>query len=263
VKAFTLLILLVSGEGAVAGRVAHAAACADPTGAGASPARDALSEGDYPWYDADADRVRPVWPAEHSWVRSLFRRIERFFDRIARWLGWRSSSARGLRANFRAPGTLLLVAMLAAFVTGLLVLWLRLGGAAADQTGEQAKVGTAARLADLPAGIRPSGGDPWAEALLRAQRGDLAGAVVCLFAHQLIRLDQLGLIRIVPGRTGRQYVKGLRDPELADCAQATLALFESVYYGHRVPSSEAFERVWQRAQAFENRTTALVLGGRP
>ncbi len=66
-----------------------------------------------------------------------------------------------------------------------------------------------------------------------------------MFAHQLIRLDQLGLIRIVPGRTGRQYVKGLRDPELADCAQATLALFESVYYGHRVPSSEAFERVWQ------------------
>jgi Domain of unknown function (DUF4129) len=262
VKALALLILLVWG-GAVAGRVAQAAACADPTGTGASPARDALCEGDYPWYDADADRVRPVWPTEHSWVKSLFRRIERFFDWIARWLGRRSSSGRGLRANFPAPGTLLLVAMLAAFVTGLFVLWLRLAAAAADQISVKTTVGTAARLADLPEGIRNSGGDPWAEALLRAQRGDLAGAVVCLFAHQLIRLDQLGLIRIVPGRTGRQYVKGLRDPELVECAQATLALFESVYYGHRVPSSEAFERVWQRAQAFENRTTALVLGGQP
>jgi hypothetical protein len=264
VKGLAVLILLVWAS-VIAARGAHAAACALPiaTDAGTSPARQALSEGAYPWYDADADRVQPVWPAENSWVKSLFHRIEGFFDSIARWLSRRSSSVRGLGAHGPSLAQVLLVTTLAAFVTGLFVLWLRLAAAAADETGEKAKLGTAARLADLPEGMRPTGGDPWALALERAQRGDFAGAIVYLFAHQLIRLDQLGLIRIVPGRTGRQYVKGLRDPELIECVKATLALFESVYYGHRVPSSEAFERVWQRAQAFENRTTALVMGGQP
>ena len=48
--------------------------------------------------------------------------------------------------------------------------------------------------------------------------GDLAGAVICLFAHQLLSLDQLGLIRLVPGRTGRQYLQVVRDRELVELA---------------------------------------------
>ncbi len=164
-KALSLFFLLVLAS-AVAGRGAHGAAWADPTATGTSPARDALNEGAYPWYDADADRVRPVWPAENSWAKSLFRRIERFFDSIARWLGRGSRPSCGLGAHGPSLGTLLLVAVLAAFVTGLFVLWLRLAAVAADQTSEQAQVGMAARLADLPEGIRPSAGDPWAEALL-------------------------------------------------------------------------------------------------
>ncbi len=46
-------------------------------------------------------------------------------------------------------------------------------------------------------------------------------------------LDQLGLIRLVPGRTGRHYLQVVRDRELVDSLAATLRLFEDVYYGRK------------------------------
>jgi hypothetical protein len=118
-------------------------------------------------------------------------------------------------------------------------------------------MGSVARLDLLPQGIRPGGDDPWDEARRRRAAGDFAGAIVCLFAHQLLSLDQLGLIRLGPGRTGRQYVSDLRDRELRESAGATLHLFEDVYYGRQMPAPQAFERVWSRGQAFEERRKLL------
>ena len=65
------------------------------------------------------------------------------------------------------------------------------------------------------------------------------------------------MIRLAPGWTGRQYVRWLRDPVLVDSLGATLRLFEEIYYGHRRPSAGAFEQVWSRAQAFEERRSEL------
>ena len=76
--------------------------------------------------------------------------------------------------------------------------------------------------ATFPRGFGRTDADPWAEAKRRRAAGDLAGAVVCLFAHQLLTLDQMGLIRLAPGRTGRHYVQSLRDRELIDSLGATL-----------------------------------------
>jgi hypothetical protein len=89
--------------------------------------------------------------------------------------------------------------------------------------------------------------------LRRRAAGDLSGAIVCLFAYQLLRLDQMGLIRLAPGRTGRQYVQAIHDPDFIDSLEATLGLFEDVYYGRKLPTLEAFEAVWRSAQVFQER----------
>jgi hypothetical protein len=39
--------------------------------------------------------------------------------------------------------------------------------------------------------------------------------------------------------------------------EPTLRLFETVYYGHRIPSASMFEPVWASAEAFRRR----VAGG--
>ena len=143
------------------------------------------------------------------------------------------------------------------FSCSLLVLWLRREPFAAGGSAETARPGSAQLLAQLPGASSAGLDDPWAEAERRRLAGDLAGAIIYLFAHQLISLDRAGLIRLAPGWTGRQYVRWLRDPVLVDSLGATLGLFEEIYYGHRLPSQVAFEHVWSRAQALEDRRRAL------
>jgi hypothetical protein len=214
--------------------------------------KKALAGRDYPWYDRQADRVRPVWPTRWSWLKWLGDQLDRILKAIGRFFDrFKFSSGLGISGN--SLGTVLLLAVLVAFLVGLLLLWLRVGSSALDGRSDRERLGLAARLAQLPEGIRPGGDDPWAEAEKRRAAGDLAGAVVCVFAHQLLALDREGLIRLVPGRTGRQYVHGLRDPELLDVLGGTLGLFEAVYYGQRRPSADLFERVWSRAEAFRQR----------
>jgi len=230
----------------------------DQTGTALYPVKDALREGSYPWYDPDADRVRPVWPARASWLKSLLDRLERVFkaiDRFLKWLNFGGGTSSRFVGNSIAT-ILLLAGMVAVFVV-LVVLWARRDWMAAAVRAAGARLGTVARLDQLPEGIRPGSDDPWAEALRRRAAGDLAGAIVCLFAHQLLSLDQLGLIRLGPGRTGRQYVHGLRDRELQDSVGDTLQLFEEVYYGRKIPAAQAFDLVWNRAQAFEERRSLL------
>jgi hypothetical protein len=218
----------------------------------------ALREGRYPWYDQATDRVRPVWPTRRPWVKWLRDRIESFYeaiDRLMRRFSFRGF--RGLGFTGESIGTMLLMAVLVSFCAALLVLWARRGEVAAVSSGARTRLGNLGRLAELPEGIRPDSDDPWDEARRRRASGDFAGATVCLFAHQLLALDQLGMIQLGPGQTGRQYVRGLRDPELLDPVRETLALFEEVYYGRRVPAATAFEAVWKGALAFEERRSLL------
>jgi Domain of unknown function (DUF4129) len=223
-----------------------------------SPIKEALQEGKYPWYDSRTDRVQPVWPVRISWlerlgerIASFFRRIGKFFDRF-HFGGGNVAAVAG-----NSIGTVLLLAALSAFFACIFMLWVRRAEVAARGETVRTKPGAAARLGDLPDGIRPQDADPWTEAQRRRAAGDLAGAVVCLFAHQLLTLDQMGLIRLAPGRTGRHYLKSLRDREVIDALGATLALFEDVYYGRRSPTAQALESVWSRALVLQERQRTL------
>ena len=92
----------------------------------------------------------------------------------------------------------------------------------------------------------------------RRREGDYAGAVVYLFAHQLLTLDRLEKIRLTPGKTGRQLVRSVKEKPWRDPVEPTLRLFEAVYYGHQKISAEAFEGVWALAEAFERRAAEVV-----
>lgn len=222
----------VAVEGsAEAGRVPGAGI--DPN----DPIRSALAKGGYPWYDAEADAVRPVWPPrepDFSWLPA-----------------WRVPGL-GSAGDLIVIGLAMLA--LAVLIVVLVELWRRyrpgLGGVVARGGVEETRV---FGVAGLPEGVRPETTDPWAEALRCRERGDLAGAIVCLFAHQILTLDRLRLVRLVPGRTGRQLVRGIGDPEFRAGVEPTLRLFEAVYYGHRAPTREAFEAAWASSEAFERR----------
>jgi hypothetical protein len=201
--------------------------------------RDALAKGNYPWYDARTDAVKPLWPPG-EWD----------FD----GLDWLRRTRLG---RLPAAGSWVSMTLAMAALTILLVVLARLwqhyqptpDGSGAVIRGP----GTSARLEDLPEGLRPETGDPWSEAVRCRARGDYARAVVFLFAHQLLTLERIRQIRLVPGRTGRQLVRATADGQLRASVEPTLQLFEAVYYGHHIPSAEVFEPVWTAAEAFDRR----------
>jgi hypothetical protein len=214
---------------------------AGPSADRSQAVRSALARGKYPWYDAETDAIRPVPPPR-----------EPSFD----WLkNWRLPALRGV-GDF-LMSALVTVAVLC-FLALLVALWRRYRpiAAATERGPGTGRAGAAAWVEQLPPGVRVATDDPWAEAARLRARGDYAGAVICLFAHQLRTLDRLGLIRLVPGRTGRQLVGTVADPHVRAWVEPTLRLFEAVYYGHRTPSRPAFEGVWALAEALERRVAS-------
>jgi hypothetical protein len=201
--------------------------------------RQALAKGEYPWYDAKADALRPVWPPQPLPVGRLF---DFSFGRLG--LGW--------------PGDSLVIVLLALALTALIAVlvrnWLKNPWRLASlRRGTSGIEGAAARVGSLPAELRTKAADPWAEALRLRAVGDYTGAIICLFAHQLLTLDRLHVIRLAPGRTGRQLVRSVGVTDLREPVAATLRLFESAFYGHRAPTPEAFAAVWSAAEVFERR----------
>ena len=208
-----------------------------------------MGKGSFPWYDAGKDQAKPMQIPITSQVSQEG-----------------SSSSMGNWEWLRSLGDVVSLVVFGAVLAGLigLMVWFwRIyepidSGEGARSAGGR---GEPSRVESLPAGMRREfeSSDPWEEALRRRDRGDLAGAVVCLFAHQLLTLSRLGLVRLAPGRTGRQLLRSVADAEFRALVNPTLRLFEAVYYGHRTPTLAEFSAVWEHAEAFERRVAGGVV----
>jgi hypothetical protein len=234
-----------------------AAACSAHAGdAGdASAVRTVLARQAYPWYDGRSDRVVPLVADPRSWERRLGERVESFFE----WLGGLfgrpvpRSPGGGLAQLGRILPATLFAASGAILLTVLWRLWRDHEPGHAGGSGREEQAGFAARIAGLPGGTSLEGVDPWAEAVRRRTAGDRRGAAIWLFLAQLEVLQRAGLVRLIPGRTARQYVTCLEDASLRNGMEEGLGVFEDVYYGHRLPTHEALESVWVHAEAIRRR----------
>jgi hypothetical protein len=216
-----------------------------------------LKDRAYPWYDSQKDQVKPLLPDPSSWTGWLAKRFEWFFDWLDRHFG-RSTPRPGNRVS---PGgvlaTLLFFAAGGVLLVILFQLWKNYLPRESTSPDHSARIGDAARIVGLGPGVAPEGLDPWAEALRRKAAGDGAGAVIWLFLDQLLSLERAGLVRLTPGRTARQYARGLDDPLLAAGLRTTLGVFEEVYYGRRIPGTAELERVWAGAERFRNHLQSI------
>ncbi len=211
----------------------------------------ALGKGAFPWYDSSKDQAKPFALPRESEVSRASESSSSSTGSWG-WLGWLGNLV-----------TLALFGVALGVLIGLMVWFWRIYEPidSGDPSGSSKGRGEPSRIEALPEGMRREfeSSDPWEEAIRRRDRGDLAGAVVCLFAHQLLTLSRLGLVRIAPGRTGRQLLRSVVDAEFRGLVHPTLRLFEAVYYGHRTPSPEEFSRLWAQAETFERRVAAGVV----
>ena len=212
--------------------------------------RSALSKNEYPWYDSKSHTAKPIWPAE-EWSFDWWKRNFGWVGRIFGWFGrLLSNIPRSMRFNLDFN----LVLILFIGIVFLVILWLAwYYSRDVDWSQEpRPKPGVSlAMIEGLPSGIPHEVIDYWTEANRRRSLGDYSGAVVYLFAHQLLILDRLRMVNLTPGKTARQIVRSITDSRYQVWIEPSLRLFEAAYYGHRPPSREAFEEAWTSADSLQ------------
>lgn len=208
---------------------------------------EALSGRHFPWYDSSTDDFRPITPPKPPAPPPPPRP-----PRAGNWSPFKLGTI-----NLQDLGRLIIFILLAMALMGLILYiartWQR---RLAFETVEEARkptrvIGSVVRFDTLPTGLVVDESDPLETARRFRQKGELGRAVVFLFAHQLLMLDRLGMIRLAPGRTGRQLVRSINDESVRGGVGRTLRMFEAVYYGHREPNEADFEALWAEAESLD------------
>ena len=83
------------------------------------------------------------------------------------------------------------------------------------------------------------------------QAEDFNKAVVCLFSHTLLTLDQYQRIRLTRGKTNRQYLSEIKDSaELKRFFEQVMIPFESAFFGNLKITRQQFEQCWTQVDRF-------------
>ena len=199
----------------------------------------------FPWYDADADGLRPVQlptyqppPQSSNWQWQPTNRRRGNWQ----WL-WRL-------LEYVVWGVLAFALFLLLFVL-LRNLSQRLpkqGVGAADRERGQTE---ADQIEKLPFQVRRPQTDLLGEARRHYQLGHYGEAIIYLFSYQLVRLDKSQLIRLAKGKTNRQYLGELQSGSpLKRMLAQSMSTFEDVFFGNYGLSRERFEACWNRLDEF-------------
>jgi len=192
----------------------------------------------YPWYDAQADAVRPIEVAEpweppdlFSWLAPLLRNL----DDVLLW------------------GTWILLAVVLLWLAYLAWRGMRRRRSSVEVSrgADRVEPITARQSQSLPVQVAPQRADllGWAEKCYR--EGDYSQAIVYLFSYLLVQLDRRQLIHLSRGKTNRQYLRELgAQRRLRELLGQTMEAFEAVFFGNRRLDRSGFEHCWRRLDEF-------------
>lgn len=230
--------------------VAGIAGIDDPVESG----REALGEsGNFPWYDAKADDVRPVT------VRRDVKEAKGSSDSERGREGEERERERGRSFRVRSPSGLFAGGEIVAWiVVGLIIaalvgaiLYAILQGDGLERKGKTAKESAGVDLEALPVPVAAVDSDLLAEARRLYERGEFARAMIYLYSHVLLRLDRGHLIRLAKGKTNRQYLREVRArPTVANFFESAMHTFEAAFFGRRELPRDEFETTWRGIDDF-------------
>ena len=239
-----------------------------------SPVKQSLSN--TPWYDAEAGRVRPI---------QLKPRDDDSAHRDSRWLpkpkkikqsnSQSNNAATGTGGNGSNQGLfgtsftlgnvlgwILLIVIVMALAGGAVYAISRAemamsgagkAGSAGSGSNHQTDEQLLERIKHLPPELRRTDVDLRSECERLMGEGQFDQAIILLFGHQLLLLDQHGLLRLSRGKTNNRYVRETRmkDSRCATWLRQTADAFEHSYFGrHEIPS-EIFQRLWTQNESME------------
>ena len=220
--------------------------------------KQALDSGiDYPWYDPVTDSLRQidVKPTTPPMVAMNWERQLNEPEKDSNWSNWDWSV--GFAKIFEIFMWLLVVATLS---WGLWYLFRSF--MVRERTFSREKAVTVheqlARVTELPFQVSVS--DAQTDLLTEARRcyesEKFEEAVIYLFSYQLIQLDKYGWIRLLKGKTNRQYVRELRgEVPLSQLLTDSMLVFEDYFFGNHSVQKDRFEALWRQLHTFHQAVT--------
>jgi hypothetical protein len=228
--------------------------------------------GETVWYDPDSDRLKPM---------TLETQSDDSIHRDSRWSsrpqkasqqnsGFWESLFGSLRGFFASLGGAFSSATLFAWLIlilliGLLVALLVYAYSRIDQQpdlvaskgrkggGPLDAAARAERMEQLPEALQDQPHDLRGAAALAREQGQLERAIIFLFGHQLLLLDQHQLLRLSRGKTNRQYLREAAvEPLAGEVLGGTVESFEASYFGRHPLSRERFETLWTENARLES-----------
>ena len=89
------------------------------------------------------------------------------------------------------------------------------------------------------------------------QSGNFRMALIYLFSHVLVTLDQAKLVRLKKGKTNRQYLRELSDsPPLASYYGDVMVPFEQTFFGDYPVTKDVFDNCWRGLDDFQSTVQA-------
>lgn len=231
--------------------------------------REALDHrwsGSYPWYDAEADEVRPIEISKPPRLKDCKGRCSArgSGDGPARrgeskdWdLGWDLGGFSPVVAEIMKWMFWLAVAAILLLVVFFLIRTYARGDLRWAKAKRQPKSDSdeARRIEALPFPVRAAQSDFLAEARRLYQQGQYGEAVKYLFSYQLVQLDKHRVVRLTRGKTNRQYLREIHRRGrrgLVGLFEQTMLAFEDFFFGNHPIDQMRFEACWSRLGEFES-----------
>ncbi len=233
----------------------------------------ALQKHDYPWYDSDTDQLKPLESKPESTPFTSDRnRVEIGIQKrkpttpTNQGAGGGTGST-GLTMFDGFSLTPLFIGLLALVIVAALLFliynFLGIESAEDDGSGAKRKKLLSESIEQLPFDLQVTDGDFRGMAQQAYQAGDLRRAIIFLYSHVLVTLDQSARIELRKGKTNRQYLKEVwDDPKLSSYFKSVMLPFESAFFGDHDPLPDQFEKCWSNLDQFHTHLTVSAGGGR-
>ena len=218
---------------------------------------ESLKRQSLPWYDAQSEQVKPVELEAREDPRSGLR------GTIAKKKQKKAKTSWNWDRSFLENVTtflywLLWIALVVAFA--ILAVWVVRN---IDVKQPSAREGTesgrslAQSVAQLPFQVEIGNDDFRSLAAKAFHANDYRQAIIWLFSHVLISLDQKNLIRLKKGKTNRQYLRELADErQLSSYYADVMVPFEATFFGDKDLNREQFASCWDGLSHFEQQVNA-------
>lgn len=204
------------------------------------------SQVEYPWYDAENDRLRRVEVPEDEQAE------EDADDQPTPQAAGGSAAGSGMSVFLQVVVWIFIALLFAAVVGALIWAFLRAENQRSSDSTEVVQSSREVdRIENLPFKIRTPQSDLLAEAQRHYEEGNFREAVIYLYSYKLVELDKHHRIRLTKGKTNRQYLREVRSQQsLAALLERTMVAFEDVFFGHHDLSRQRFERCWNDLPQF-------------